>query len=132
MTATALARSEGVRTQTVSRWRRGERPDDLRLPSLATTLRVPLNWLKTGHGERGDGTRIREQPPAHGATDGRLQRIYAAAMLNLARAADPEGRVPLASANSWVSMLYLAVIGEPVALPPEPGGGAEASDPEVA
>jgi transcriptional regulator with XRE-family HTH domain len=40
-----------VRPQTVSRWRRGECPDDLRLPEIADYLRVGLDWLKTGQGE---------------------------------------------------------------------------------
>jgi transcriptional regulator with XRE-family HTH domain len=39
-----------VRPQTVSRWRRGECPDELRLPELADYLRVGLDWLKTGVG----------------------------------------------------------------------------------
>jgi transcriptional regulator with XRE-family HTH domain len=39
-----------VRPQTVSRWRRGECPDDLRVPEIADYLRVGLEWLKTGQG----------------------------------------------------------------------------------
>jgi transcriptional regulator with XRE-family HTH domain len=45
-----LAVALEVRPQTVSRWRRGECPDDLRLPEIATYLRVALEWLKTGKG----------------------------------------------------------------------------------
>jgi transcriptional regulator with XRE-family HTH domain len=46
-----MATDLGVRPQTVSRWRRGECPDDLRLPEIAGYLRVGLEWLKTGSGE---------------------------------------------------------------------------------
>jgi transcriptional regulator with XRE-family HTH domain len=45
-----LAAGLGVTSQTVSRWRRGECPDDLRFPEIATYLRVALDWLKTGVG----------------------------------------------------------------------------------
>lgn len=50
-----LAREEGVIAGTVSAWRNGERPDDLRLPRLATRLGVSLRWLKTGEGAREGG-----------------------------------------------------------------------------
>jgi len=43
---------EGVSASTVSRWRKGERPDDLRLPQLARRLGVSLKWLKSGEGPR--------------------------------------------------------------------------------
>jgi transcriptional regulator with XRE-family HTH domain len=45
-----LAAALGVLPQTVSRWRKGECPDDLRLPQIARYLRVALAWLKTGVG----------------------------------------------------------------------------------
>ncbi|MBK8006735.1 MAG: helix-turn-helix transcriptional regulator [Gemmatimonadetes bacterium] len=45
-----LAEAEHVRPQTVSRWRRGELPDDLRLPRLAALFRVEAEWLRTGQG----------------------------------------------------------------------------------
>jgi transcriptional regulator with XRE-family HTH domain len=45
-----LARRCGVHPVTVARWRRGELPDDLRLPQLAECLGIPLEWLKTGQG----------------------------------------------------------------------------------
>lgn len=47
-----LARVCGVHSVTVSRWRRGELPDDLRLPQLAQCLGVAVEWLKTGQGPR--------------------------------------------------------------------------------
>lgn len=46
-----LAQVERVRPQTVSRWRRGELPDDLRLPRLAERFRVDVEWLRTGQGQ---------------------------------------------------------------------------------
>ncbi len=62
-----LARRVEVLPQTVSRWRSGELPDDLRLPQIAAVLGVREEWLKTGAGERspeaqgltGPGTRLR-------------------------------------------------------------------------
>lgn len=63
VSATDLAKNQGVRVQTVSRWRRGELPDDLRLPALADLLRVSLNWLKTGQGTPTD--RVRENGAAY-------------------------------------------------------------------
>ncbi len=45
-----LAKAQNVSPGTVSRWRAGECPDDLRFPSLAAYLRVPEEWLKTGAG----------------------------------------------------------------------------------
>jgi len=45
-----LAKAQEVSPGTVSRWRAGECPDDLRFPSLATYLKVPEEWLKTGAG----------------------------------------------------------------------------------
>jgi transcriptional regulator with XRE-family HTH domain len=45
-----LAAALGVTSQSVSRWRRGECPDDLRLPQIADYIRVGLEWLKTGVG----------------------------------------------------------------------------------
>lgn len=69
VTPTALAEAQEVSTQTVSRWRRGELPDDLRFPSLAANLRVHANWLKTGQGEMnplgvGNGQRVQESASA--------------------------------------------------------------------
>ena len=45
-----LALSQAVGAGTVSRWRKGECPDDLRFPRLAVYLQVPEEWLKTGPG----------------------------------------------------------------------------------
>ena len=45
-----LARTMGVHPVTVTRWRRGELPDDLRLPQLASCVGVALMWLKSGEG----------------------------------------------------------------------------------
>ena len=47
-----LAVAQDVGASTVSRWRRGECPDDLRLPQIAAYLQIPAEWLKTGAGER--------------------------------------------------------------------------------
>jgi transcriptional regulator with XRE-family HTH domain len=52
-----LATALGVLPQTVSRWRRGECPDDLRLPEIAAYLSVAVGWLKRGAGE--------SEPTAH-------------------------------------------------------------------
>jgi transcriptional regulator with XRE-family HTH domain len=46
-----MAHDLEVAPQTVSRWRRGECPDDLRLPEIATYLRIALDWLKRGVGD---------------------------------------------------------------------------------
>lgn len=48
MEAGALAKLEGVGDGTVSRWRKGELPNELRLPRLAAHLSVREEWLKTG------------------------------------------------------------------------------------
>jgi transcriptional regulator with XRE-family HTH domain len=48
-----LAEEEKVRPQTVSRWRRGELPDDLRMPRLARRFRVSEGWLRSGEGTGG-------------------------------------------------------------------------------
>jgi transcriptional regulator with XRE-family HTH domain len=48
---TQLAADLGVLPQTVSRWRRGECPDDLRLPRIADYLRINAEWLRLGVGE---------------------------------------------------------------------------------
>ena len=48
MEAGKLAELEGVGDGTVSRWRKGELPNDLRLPRLAGHLRVREEWLRTG------------------------------------------------------------------------------------
>jgi hypothetical protein len=49
--AIELAKAEEVGKGQVSRWRGGELPHELRLPSLATRLGVRLKWLKSGQGE---------------------------------------------------------------------------------
>lgn len=74
MEAGQLAKLEGVGSGTVSRWRRGELPNELRLPRLAAALRVRLEWLKSGQepmhadpGHNGAGTRRPyegQRPPA--------------------------------------------------------------------
>jgi transcriptional regulator with XRE-family HTH domain len=46
-----LATALKVAPQTVSRWRRGECPDDLRLAQIAGYLTVGEEWLSTGVGE---------------------------------------------------------------------------------
>lgn len=43
-----LAREQGVVPGTVSRWRAGKVPGDLRLEGLARRLRTTVNYLKTG------------------------------------------------------------------------------------
>lgn len=45
-----LAKGQHVNPVTVSRWRRGEVPDDLRLPLLAARLRTTVEYLQTGQG----------------------------------------------------------------------------------
>jgi transcriptional regulator with XRE-family HTH domain len=74
ISARQLAMLERVGFGTVSRWRRGELPDDLRLPSLAGNLTVRLNWLKSGQGEmragpedNGDHLMAAESPARYGA-----------------------------------------------------------------
>lgn len=52
-----LALALGVGGVTVSRWRKGECPDDLRLPALAAHLQVPEEWLKGGGGALPDWER---------------------------------------------------------------------------
>ena len=47
-----LAREMGVHGTTVSRWRGGRVPEEATLRHLAGVLRVLLNWLKSGQGER--------------------------------------------------------------------------------
>jgi transcriptional regulator with XRE-family HTH domain len=59
-----------VRPQTVSRWRRGECPDDLRLPEIASYLRVGLGWLKTGVGTFEPGEQAPGDPEAQRAPTG--------------------------------------------------------------
>jgi transcriptional regulator with XRE-family HTH domain len=49
--AVQLATALKVAAQTVSRWRRGECPDDLRIAQLAGYLRIAEDWLRTGAGE---------------------------------------------------------------------------------
>jgi transcriptional regulator with XRE-family HTH domain len=48
----ALARGLHVYAGTVSRWRKGECPDDLRMPEIANFLRVNVDWLRSGTGDR--------------------------------------------------------------------------------
>jgi transcriptional regulator with XRE-family HTH domain len=55
-----------VRPQTVSRWRRGECPDELRLTVIADYLRVGLDWLKSGVGS--------SEPEEHTPGDPTAQR----------------------------------------------------------
>jgi len=69
MQAKRLAELEKVGVGTVSRWRRGELPDELRYPSLASHLGVRVNWLKSGQGTMrpslgGNGAAVREVPVA--------------------------------------------------------------------
>jgi transcriptional regulator with XRE-family HTH domain len=45
-----LAKGEKVNPVTVSRWRSGEVPDELRLPGLAKRLQTSPEYLKTGQG----------------------------------------------------------------------------------
>src|SRR3954466_14741968 len=58
-----LAKAQNVSPGTVSRWRAGECPDDLRFPSLAAFLGVGEEWLKTGAGrpEREQATSVPSQ-----------------------------------------------------------------------
>lgn len=68
----ALARAEGVVPQTVTKWRNGEKPDDLRLPALAARLGVTHKWLKTGeepkHPEMVGSRHVKESGPAYEAS----------------------------------------------------------------
>ena len=85
-----LAKAQGVSPGTVSRWRAGECPDDLRFPALAGYLRVPEEWLKTGAGELEEWERGNPQIPrspgrrredlelraaGHGKDAARLERL---------------------------------------------------------
>lgn len=51
MSAKALADQLKVGRGTVTRWRKGECPDDLRYPHLAAALGVDEGWLRQGDGE---------------------------------------------------------------------------------
>jgi hypothetical protein len=68
----ALAKAQKVSPGTVSRWRAGECPDDLRFPSLAAFLRVGEEWLKTGAGrpEREQATSVTVSAPGAGTEAG--------------------------------------------------------------
>jgi transcriptional regulator with XRE-family HTH domain len=67
-----LARRLGVIPGTVSRWRKGECPDDLRYPEIAAALRIDLEWLKTGAGVPEPEDQSPRQGPGRRASDKRL------------------------------------------------------------
>jgi transcriptional regulator with XRE-family HTH domain len=126
-----------VRPQTVSRWRRGECPDDLRLPEIATYLRVALDWLKSGVGAfepsgqaPGDPQAQRVQSPGRRREDIELRSAaYRHAMgrldvlLRLIQAYKDAGRP--ASPDILAEWLAIAALNASDPSPPaNPGGGA--------
>jgi transcriptional regulator with XRE-family HTH domain len=132
-----MARDLKVVPQTVSRWRRGECPDDLRLPELAAYLTVALDWLKSGVGElepkaptTGDHTAQRTPSPGRRREDIELRSAaYRHAMgrldvlLRLIQAYKDAGRP--ASPDILAEWLAIAALNASDPSPPaNPGGGA--------
>lgn len=64
-----LAEAMQVAKSTVSRWRRGELPDDENVARLAAILRTSTNWLKEARGSRDGPERpySLDQPSSRGA-----------------------------------------------------------------
>jgi transcriptional regulator with XRE-family HTH domain len=127
-----------VRPQTVSRWRRGECPDDLRLPEIATYLRVALDWLKSGVGTfepsgqaPGDPQAQRVQSPGRRREDIELRSAaYRHAMgrldvlLRLIQAYRDAGRPASPEIlGEWLEIAALNASADP-SPPAGPGGGA--------
>ena len=82
-----------VKPGTVSRWRSGELPEELRFPQIAAAVRVRTNWLRSGQGPREPGepaVRVAEPSRAPYGTGEptlpreRLQRVISAIELALA------------------------------------------------
>lgn len=77
----ALARQLGVHPTTLSRWRRGERPQPGAMTALAAALSVPVEWLKTGVNP-GIGPELAGRPELAGPT-GNAARYYEGALKRL-------------------------------------------------
>ena len=94
-----LAKLEDVSPTTVSRWRRGEWLDELRLPGLARRLRVRLKWLKSGEPPRDEVEAVlRESIPEFGRYDAALLGISVDGVwCHCAFAKDRKFRFPLLS-----------------------------------
>jgi transcriptional regulator with XRE-family HTH domain len=130
-----LARGLNVYAGTVSRWRKGECPDDLRLPEIAAYLRVALVWLKDGVGDmerrEGEPSAPRSTSPGRRREDVELRSAaYRHAMgrldvlLRLIQAYRDAGRP--ASPEILAEWLEIAALNaSPDITPPAgPGGGA--------
>ncbi len=131
-----LALSQAVGAGTVSRWRAGECPDDLRLPALATYLRVPEEWLKTGGGAlpdwervdvpqaqpgRGPGRRLEDKERAIRADVARLD-----VLLDRIKAYRDAGKAPSPEILSeWLAIMQAN------AIQPEPSAGPAAPRPDL-
>jgi transcriptional regulator with XRE-family HTH domain len=133
-----LARGLNVYAGTVSRWRKGECPDDLRLPEIAAYLKVAQEWLKTGagdmerrEGEPGDPNAQRAHSPGRRREDIELRSAglrHAAGrldvLLRLIQAYRDAGRPASPEIlGEWLEIAALNASPD-VTLPAGPGGGA--------
>lgn len=91
-----LARRMPAAGQSVSRWRKGEWPEAVRLARMADVLSVSLNWLTTGQGAMDAPTNGADvQSPPDGAHGGaRLRRVIGRLELALEDLRDLAGGVP--------------------------------------
>jgi transcriptional regulator with XRE-family HTH domain len=134
-----MAHDLEVAAQTVSRWRRGECPDDLRLPEIATYLKVSLEWLRKGLGDieprvqalGGDTTAQRAPAPGRRREDIELRAMaihHAAGRLDviarLIQAYRDAGTSPgPGTLDEWLDILA----SDPVNGPTPSGPGAPAA-----
>jgi transcriptional regulator with XRE-family HTH domain len=133
-----LARGLNVYAGTVSRWRKGECPDDLRMPEIAAYLRVALDWLKNGLGDmerrEGEPSAPRSHSPGRRREDVELRSAalrHAAGrldvLLRLIQAYKDAGRA--ASPEILAEWLEIAALNASADLTPPGGLGGGALPP---
>jgi transcriptional regulator with XRE-family HTH domain len=119
-----LAEGMKVRPGTVSRWRSGELPGEIRMERVARLIGVRTNWLRTGQGERDaeflEEGEIDRRSVAMAAVEAAVVRATAQFVPYLV--SGPE--MPVVDALGILDRLSLELGAKRAGLPGESGGTA--------